>query len=323
VETLANILAANWGLSKVQWQPLPSGHTNSSHILLGGKQALVLRVSWPHKPLAQIEREATVLAYLDTCPTLPATPRICHTHDGRPYTCTEDGRWLHLFERIDGVTGLPTTSPDGTEHALRALASLHGALAKLSADETSPVAWLLERYYRVTTRPAPPMAQTLAANFSSVLQHIGTRLSAAAKWIPGPVQWLHGDYHPGNLLFVVNRVHGIVDFDDVGLGSPLLELAFALFACSRNVACEDRFEFDPACWMYGLRTYADACSDLDTAWLVEHLDDLLDLFCIDQVLIHLEAAQRNLWSLTPGIGFLACWSHLRNQHPTPSLADSA
>ena len=323
VETLANILAANWGLSNVRWHPLPSGHTNSSYILLGNERARILRVSWPHKSFAQIEREAVVLAHLHNFPALPAVPHICHTHDGRPYICTEDGRWLHLFEQIDGETGLPAAAHDGTQNALRALAQLHGAVAELPADETNPVAWLLERYNRVTARSAPAMPQTLATHFAPVLQHMGSRLSAAASWIPGPVQWLHGDYHPGNLLFVDCRTHGIVDFDEVGLGSPRLELAFALFAFSRNVACEDRFEFDLALWMHGLRAYADSFGGLDTAWLVAHRDELLDLFCIDQVLIHLEAAQRGLWSLTPGIGFLACWNHLQHQCTRSALASSS
>jgi Ser/Thr protein kinase RdoA (MazF antagonist) len=312
VETLANIVAANWGLDNRPWQPLPSGHTNTSYILHSGKRACVLRVSWPYKPPAQIEREATLLAYLGTCPGLPAIPRIRHTLDGQPYIRGEEGRWLHLFERIDGVTNRPLAY-DGIGHALRALAQLHGALAQLSTGETNPVAWLLERYRRVTARVPPPMVQALAVNFPLILQHMGSRLLAAAHWIPGPVQWLHGDYHPGNLLFADSRMHGIVDFDDVGLGSPRLELAFALFACSRNVVCEDRFEFDDACWMLGLRSYADASGILETGWWIHHRDDLLDLFCIDQVLIHLEAAQRGLWSLTPGIGFLACWHHLHHQ----------
>lgn len=322
VETLADILVANWGLGNVPWQPLPSGHTNSSYILLGGEQTRVLRVSWPHKPLVQIEREATVLAHLNNYPALPATPRICHTYDGRPYICTEDGRWLHLFERIDGVTGRPVATQDSIEHALRALAQLHGALAELSADEANPVAWLLERYRRVVARAAPPMAQALAVNFAPMLQLMGTRLLVAANWIPGPIQWLHGDYHPGNLLFVDGRMHGIVDFDEVGLGSPWLELAFGLFACSRDVDCEERFEFDHTHWMHGLHAYADACGSFDTAWLLAHRDDLLELFCIDQVLIHLEGAQRKLWSLTPGIGFLACWHHLQHQLVRSSLANA-
>jgi Ser/Thr protein kinase RdoA (MazF antagonist) len=310
-ETLTHILAENWGLRQLQWQPLPSGHTNTSHILLYGTQARVLRVSWPHKPLVQVEREATTLIHLHSHPAMPAMPRICHTHDGQPYLHTDDGRWLHLFERIDGITGLPAAAYDGVGHALRTLAQLHEALAELPINKSNPVAWLLERYHRVSARPAPPMMQALAVQYANVLQHIGTRLTTAAGCIPGPVQWLHGDYHPGNLLFSGSRVSGIVDFDEVGLGSPTLELAFALFAFSRNISCEDRFEFDPALWMLGLHAYTDARGHLDTAWLLDHRDDFRDLFCIDQILIHLEAAQRELWSLTPGIGFLACWHQVQ------------
>ncbi|HET8897340.1 MAG TPA: phosphotransferase [Rhodanobacteraceae bacterium] len=277
-------------------------------MLLGDQNAWVLRVSWPHKRTTQVEREAAVLAHLRTHPALPAVPSACPTHSGQPYLRTDDGRWLHLFERIDGTT---TTAHDSVGPALRALASLHGALAKLPVKETSPVAWLLERHRRVTARPAPPMARTLAVHYANVLERIGACLVASADRILGPAQWLHGDYHPGNLLFNESRVSGIVDFDEVGSGSPTLELAFALFAFSRNVFCEERFEFDPALWVQGLHAYAGAHGHFDTAWLLRHRDDLCSLFCIDQILIHLEAAQRGLWSLTPGIGFHACWHHLQ------------
>lgn len=44
-------------------------------------------------------------------------------------------------------------------------------------------------------------------------------------------------------------------------------------------------------------------------------DALMDLFCADQVLIHLEAAQRGLWMPGPGMGFLACWRQLLASTP--------
>lgn len=44
-------------------------------------------------------------------------------------------------------------------------------------------------------------------------------------------------------------------------------------------------------------------------------DTLRTLFCIDQILIHLEAAQRGLWQPGPGIGFLGCWHQLLNDAP--------
>ncbi|MDI9654125.1 aminoglycoside phosphotransferase, partial [Burkholderia cenocepacia] len=37
---------------------------------------------------------------------------------------------------------------------------------------------------------------------------------------------------------------------------------------------------------------------------------LMTLFCADQTLIHLEAAQRGLWMPGPGIGFLGGWRQL-------------
>jgi hypothetical protein len=42
-------------------------------------------------------------------------------------------------------------------------------------------------------------------------------------------------------------------------------------------------------------------------------DALRVLFCADQTLIHLEAAQRGLWMPGPGIGFLGGWRQLLDE----------
>jgi aminoglycoside phosphotransferase (APT) family kinase protein len=153
----------------------------------------------------------------------------------------------------------------------------------------------------------------MGSSYGPLLDCLGRYLSAAHAGIPGPVHWLHGDYHPGNLLFVGGRVSGIVDFDDVGQGARVLELACALFAFSRNNSLEDRFEFDGVLWDRGLDAYATEASCIGLEWLLQARDTLVPLFCADQVLIHLEAAQRGLWALTPGIGFLGCWNQLTSQ----------
>lgn len=253
--------------------------------------------------------------------SLPALPRVRPTLDGRTRLRGRDGRWLHLFERITGSPGLPRDKIRGTCDAMKALARLHAALAALPSDEPNPATWLLQRHRRVFRRPPPPMPESMAPSYVALLDCIGRYLSAGEARIPGPVHWLHGDYHPGNLLFVGERVSGIVDFDDVGQGARVLELAFALFAFSRNNELEDRFEFDGVLWGRGLDAYAAEASCIGLEWLRQARDTLVPLFCADQVLIHLEAAQRGLWILTPGIGFFGCWNHLRSQLLANAPAD--
>lgn len=320
-EGVESALRTAWGLRQTRLQPIPSGYVNSNHIVHTGGEQFVLRVSWPGKSRAQLRREAFVLDGLGGHPSLPAVPRLRPTLHGSTGVRGRDGRWLHLFEWIAGCPGPPRDRAPGTCRALQALARLHAALATLPAGRASAAGWLMQRHRRVSRRQPPPMSEPLAAGYAPLLNGIGRYLSAAAARIPGPVQWLHGDCHPGNLLFVGERVSGIVDFDDVGRGARLLELAFALFAFSRNIALEDRFEFDDALWDRGLDAYAGEASGIGLEWLRRERDTLLPLFCADQVLIHLEAAQRGLWALTPGIGFLGCWNQLRNQPPANALAE--
>jgi len=316
VEILDTLLQAHWGIRARRLQALPSGHTNKTYLVHAGARRHILRVSWPGKSAAQVGREAAVLHHLHAVGGLPALPRALATLAGQACASTHDGRWLHLFEPIPG-------SPDllGSRAAaggLRALAGLHAALAALPATETSPVAWLRQRHRRVAAHPPPPLPAGLDADYENLLARIGGHLDHAQDWVAGPARWLHGDYHPGNLLHHGGELAGIIDFDETGQGSQWLEAAFALYAFSRDPAVETRLVHDRALWDSGLRAYA---ADGDAgAWLMRHRGALALLFCADQTLIHLEAAQRGLWTLGPGIGFLAAWRELLAE-PAPGTCE--
>ncbi|WP_186332393.1 phosphotransferase [Bordetella genomosp. 13] len=202
---------------------------------------------------------------------------------------------------------VPTAS---IANAMRTLARLHGALAALATDTQDALAWLRARHTRVSRLPNAAIPSIPEHQYGSVLPSIAGLLSSLDAGIPGPVQWLHGDYHAGNLLLIDQDVSGILDFDDVGQGSPWIEAAFALFALTRDVSREDAFVFDAPAWDAGLRAYAQIRPDVPAAWLQAHRGRLMLLFCADQVLIHLHAARRGLWAPGAGMGFLGCWRQL-------------
>lgn len=52
------------------------------------------------------------------------------------------------------------------------------------------------------------------------------RACAAPRW-SGEPQWLHGDLHPANLLFVDGTLAAVVDFGDLCAGDPASDLAGA------------------------------------------------------------------------------------------------
>jgi len=233
-------------------------------------------------------------------------------------------------------------------------AALHGMAtgAAMRADATDaadaalhPSTWLVQRHARVSARAMPVLPNGLAPHYAQVVSRAGACLAEAASNLPAHIGWVHGDYHAGNLLFAeADRsdisVTGILDFDDAGIGAPWLEAAFALFALTRDATVEHGFTYDTGIWDEGLEAYArhrqkpvtggagidaktgtgiEAEAAAMTGYLRTNRRALMNLFCIDQVLIHLEAAQRGLWSLGPGIGFLGCWHQLLSEASPSSI----
>ncbi|OWT68135.1 MULTISPECIES: phosphotransferase enzyme family protein [unclassified Achromobacter] len=324
---------------------------------------LILRVSWPGKAVQQVDREEALLAALGTSGFLPSVPRALQTLGGRSYVQAGTS-WLHLFACIPGRAGFPQQASQGAEShaiaaaAMRTLAHLHDAMSEIPADAAlhgmataaaihadaadtapHPATWLLQRHARVSARAMPVLPDGLAPHYAEIVSRAGAYLAEAAVSLPGPTGWVHGDYHAGNLLFAeADRsdvsVTGILDFDDVGIGAPWLEAAFALFALARDATVEHRFAYDADMWEQGLDAYARQRTmptaeaevggvGVGTDTMIDYLrtnrNALMNLFCIDQVLIHLEAAQRGLWSLGPGIGFLGCWHQLLSEASPSSI----
>lgn len=321
---LEQLLTKHWNIRPTRIQSLSSGHTNKTYRVDCDSRASVLRISWRGKSADQVRREASMLdhlghlGHLSSPPPLPALPRLQPTVDATPYVQADNGTWLHLFAHIDGTPGLPDQAEPAIVDAMRTLAHLHAAMASLPATASSPLAWLNERYARVSARPAPPLDAIHLKHYDLLLRRIGMHLAAATAWMRGPVRWLHGDYHAGNLLFVDSSVTGVLDFDDVGQGTHWLEAAFALFSLSHDATIEDAFTFDVGLWNAGLHAYASLQSDDAATDLIRlKYDTLVNLYCADQTLIHLEAAQRGLWTPGPGMGFLACWQQLLDSAPGP------
>ncbi|WP_321889562.1 aminoglycoside phosphotransferase family protein [Paraburkholderia bannensis] len=312
---LETLLLQHWNVRAVQLEALSSGHTNKTYRVQEVARTAILRVSWPGKTAAQVQREEAMLRHLSVCARTPSLPRLLPTLSGESCVQAADGCWLHLFESIDGVPGMPRDALQGTTDAMRALAHLHAGMATLDAHEASPLAWLQMRHARVAAREAPRLSVDLSPHYPLLIDSMGALLAQAHAWIDGPAQWLHGDYHAGNLLFNGQALTGVIDFDDVGLGSRWLEAAFALFALSRDATVEERLVFDASVWSRGLAAYAEACGQAAPGWMHAESPALMHLFCTDQLLIHLEAAQRGLWTPGPGMGFLACWRELLRAAP--------
>jgi Ser/Thr protein kinase RdoA (MazF antagonist) len=312
VESLAGILARSYGLADPVLARAPRGHTNETFFVADGARRLVLRRAWAKKPEAQMAREASVIAHLAGHAPAARAPRLVAAVDGAPRVLAPGAggpQALHLFDRLPGSPSEPRSGPlplSRARAALAHLAVLHRALAAVpDGGDPDPLAWLRERRARVAARGAAGLPAAVAGELPQLWHRVDAVLAAAAAGADGPaVQWLHGDVHAGNLLFEGDTVTGVVDFDEPGRGAPALEVALALFAVSRDDRVEDALRYDPAVWSAAAAAYPHV------NLRAEHRPVYQALFCVDQVLIHLEASQRGLWSLAPGIGFQPCWRTL-------------
>ncbi len=87
-------------------------------------------------------------------------------------------------------------------------------------------------------------ARDLAAQYNRASSHVNEL--GFDTW---PYQAIHGDYHPGNLLFSGDTLQAVIDFDSVRIASPMIDLANGLLQFS--ILAGHR---DPAHWPDGFDT---------------------------------------------------------------------
>lgn len=98
--------------------------------------------------------------------------------------------------------------------------------------------------------------------------------------------YIHGDYHPGNILFAGNEVRGIVDFDYLAYGPRLYDIAYSLTMFAYNGPADSDEQFIAGYNNHAkvsidlehpdLLKYRRVASLLNIAWLVNHLEPMGD-----------------------------------------------
>jgi len=125
------------------------------------------------------------------------------------------GRVYELFAYISG-TKFDQSEP-ATREAGAALALLHTLLR----DFTVPSSVVFTSYHRLPQIPAQlpglcerldPSLRATGEGLARAYQQAADRVDALgfAGW---PMQMVHGDWHPGNMLFTGTRVAAVLDFD--------------------------------------------------------------------------------------------------------------
>jgi len=94
--------------------------------------------------------------------------------------------------------------------------------------------------------------------------------------------YIHGDYHPGNILFVGEEIKGIVDFDYLAYGPRLYDIAYSLTMFQYNGPPDSDRQFIDGYNSHAksaidlehpdLRKYRQVAALLNIAWLVNQLE---------------------------------------------------
>jgi aminoglycoside phosphotransferase (APT) family kinase protein len=174
------------------------------------------------------------------------TPAIIGTRDDNNSILQRDGMVYELFRFVEGE---PPSGRDGEVAAAGgALGRLHRLIAgHRPAWEGGATGWRvgfdLEAALAAAVERVPETAEQVArirrpaAEAGAALDHS----DLAAR----PMQIIHGDWHPGNLIMRDGAVAAVLDFDSARYAPPLVELANGLLQFSMT-----RVGPDPAAWPY-------------------------------------------------------------------------
>lgn len=215
----------------------------------GSERTVVVKYARPEvaSPLAQMAYAKEVAFYAELAERLPVrTPACLHAAIAEGNT-----RFALVLEDMAGARAGDQIAGCPVDHAAAAvvnLAGLHGptwdddALAGLRwlAGEGAPAPELLEPLLAAAADAfAERFAGVLGPGEQAVLD--GCR-ELLVPWLTAPpahAAVVHGDYRLDNLLFPADDPAGVaaVDWQTVGLGPPLRDVAFFLGTC---LAVEDR-----------------------------------------------------------------------------------
>lgn len=131
---------------------------------------------------------------------------------------------------------------------------------------------LAERVESVATRieRIRPVFEEIGLETERVAQ-LWHELAATPAWEDEPV-WLHGDFHPMNVLVYAGELSGVIDFGDITSGDPANDLMIAWMVLSNT---EDLNSFRQRAAVNGrsidLHTWKRA-----QAWALSHASAILD-----------------------------------------------
>lgn len=166
----------------------------------------------------------------------PMTQRIIQTRAGEDFFKSEEQNWwLSSYIEADPAFEWtnPTWSKENCVKSGMALASLHQALRHFASENPSvlkkitpsgSVLCLLEKRLSEAFSKAPKFADQCKC----VAPQVAKAIEVIKRSVVATEQLVHGDYHPGNLLFRDGTPVAIIDFEYLNFEDAIYDLAYAL-----------------------------------------------------------------------------------------------
>lgn len=284
-----------------------------------GKE-FIARVATPHKTEVQLNNEVHVLTELykkgyDACPKVVDTINTTKFSylNFKTKKCP-----LQVFGFIPGTVKYSweeRCSKADLQSIFTYLPDLHKNMAQIpdknlkSASEPVPVELLLS-----TAIEKQPIGAYLAEKDQLFLKKTALLLEIqhAIASNSEHIQWIHGDVHLENLLFLPDNKIAVIDFENAQIAPLELDIVFSAFRIAKIGKDDKQLHYHKEDIHTALEAYA--VQNKTFTFLVEQLDEKEHvwkaLFCLDQALLYLGQAFKGVWELEEGIGFLACFNEV-------------
>ena len=170
-------------------------------------------------------------------------PQLLGTRSSKRSILELSGRIYELFRYIEGSRF--TGSPKQCAASGWALALFHQMAAEVSAQQirtapsyhANPTTPTRLRALRAESLPgdSPEQAVELGAELADAYEQAAARVDALglSEW---PKQTIHGDWHPGNMLFEGDRLAAVIDYETARTDVRCVDLASAALQCSMTVS---------------------------------------------------------------------------------------
>ena len=284
-------------------------------------KSYVARLSHPHKSQSQILKEIYVLNSLHNI-NCKLAPKPLATTLQEDYSII---RWggkesvLQIFYYIEGEVRhkwFESCNKDELIQIFRNLAELHLQMAQLkppSSERNSMLHWDQSiQFERISCNES---LRKLLVVQKGIFFDKAEKLTAIAEGIFSKSQnkqFIHGDIHLENLLFLDNNAVAFIDFENVQYAALEVDIIFSAFRICKIGKADDKLIYDPEAIKAALNAYFSINENM--AWIgtefVKNEKLWKALFCLDQAILYLSQAARGVWELEEGIGFLPCFNEV-------------